>query len=103
MGALIVFDVTRTQTFSSVPKWLDDIRSRAILQSGKDIPVILIGNKADMTFTEHVEGQREFCKEHRILDVFHTSAKNDINLSRFFIFIFNHLEYFVFIFYIPKI
>ena len=43
-GALLVFDLTRAQTFAEIRKWLTEIRQFA----GEGIPFILIGNKADL-------------------------------------------------------
>ena len=43
-GALLVFDLTREQTFIEVRKWLTEIRQFA----GQDIPFVLIGNKYDL-------------------------------------------------------
>jgi small GTP-binding protein len=43
-GALLVFDLTREQTYNETRKWLTEIRQFA----GEDIPFILIGNKADL-------------------------------------------------------
>ncbi len=44
-GQLIVFDLTRPNTFDSVAKWHRDIK----LSLKKDIPGFVIGNKADLT------------------------------------------------------
>ncbi len=43
-GALVVFDLTRQQTFSGMKTWISEMRS--ILAD--DIPKIIIGNKADL-------------------------------------------------------
>ena len=43
-GALLVFDLTREQTYIEVRKWLTEIRQFA----GQDIPFVLIGNKYDL-------------------------------------------------------
>ena len=43
-GALIVFDLTRPKTFDAVDKWHSEMEE--IL--GKDVPFVLIGNKADL-------------------------------------------------------
>lgn len=77
---MVVYDLSREETFASVKKWLEDIRSRTLLQNGRDIPVILVGNKADKTITNSIENVKEFCKENRILQSIHTSAKNNVNL-----------------------
>jgi Ras-related protein Rab-2A len=43
-GALLVFDLTRRQTFQHVTDWLTDLRQLA----EQHIVVILVGNKADL-------------------------------------------------------
>ena len=43
-GALLVFDLTRDQTYTETRKWLTEIRQFA----GQDIPFVFIGNKVDL-------------------------------------------------------
>lgn len=43
-GALLVFDLSRAQTYEEIQKWLTEVRQFA----GEDIPFVLIGNKADL-------------------------------------------------------
>ena len=43
-GALLVFDLTREQTYTETRKWLTEIRQFA----GEGIPFVFIGNKADL-------------------------------------------------------
>ena len=43
-GALLVFDLTREQTYTETRKWLTEIRQFA----GADIPFVLIGNYDDL-------------------------------------------------------
>lgn len=43
-GALIVFDLSRHQTFSSMKEWLSEMRSIV----NDEIPSIIIGNKSDL-------------------------------------------------------
>ena len=52
-GAFIVYDITRTNTFETVNKWVSDITAAA----DKKITLILIGNKNDL------EDQRQVTKE----------------------------------------
>ena len=42
--ALLVYDITRKETFTHVTKWLEEVQSN----SSKSITVILIGNKKDL-------------------------------------------------------
>lgn len=48
-GAIVVYDVTRPQTFEGVTKWKNDIDAKVALPDawgGGQIPVILLANKA---------------------------------------------------------
>ncbi|RNF04627.1 ras-related rab-4 [Trypanosoma conorhini] len=45
VGCLIVYDITQRSTYESVPQWLNDVRQLA----GKDVVVMLIGNKSDLS------------------------------------------------------
>lgn len=42
-GALLVFDLTREETYEEIKKWLAEIKK----STGKDFPLVLIGNKLD--------------------------------------------------------
>ncbi|MHA1214728.1 MAG: GTP-binding protein [Candidatus Hodarchaeales archaeon] len=53
LGALLLFDVTRPDTFTNLESWLDEI----FKHNGKGmIPVVLLGNKVDLReqFPNHV-------------------------------------------------
>ena len=45
VGAFIVFDVTRGQTFEAVHKWKNDLDSKVMLPDGSPIPCVLLANK----------------------------------------------------------
>lgn len=44
VGALLVYDITKEQSFDHVPRWLDELR----LHADSKIVVMLVGNKCDM-------------------------------------------------------
>lgn len=44
VGALLVYDITRRDTFNHVTKWLEEVQTN----SSKSIVIILIGNKKDL-------------------------------------------------------
>jgi len=44
VGALVVFSLADRESFNKLPQWLGDVRS----QSGPDVVVVLVGNKADL-------------------------------------------------------
>lgn len=45
VGAFIVFDVTRLNTFESVSNWKADLDSKVQLPDGSPIPCVLLANK----------------------------------------------------------
>ena len=45
VGAFIVFDVSRAQTFDCVNKWKADLDNKVTLPDGTSIPTVLLANK----------------------------------------------------------
>jgi Ras-related protein Rab-2A len=86
-GALLVFDLSRRQTFQHVTDWLSDLRQIA----EPDIVVILVGNKADLTQQE--DNKREVTKEEAeewaskngVMEYVETSAKSGENVENAFV------------------
>mmetsp|Transcript_10426 Transcript_10426/g.17047 ORF Transcript_10426/g.17047 Transcript_10426/m.17047 type:complete len:212 (-) Transcript_10426:287-922(-) len=81
-GALLVYDITRRETFNHLASWLDDARQH----SNKDMTIILIGNKSDLESKRAVsleEGQA-FAKENGLIFL-ETSAKTAQNVEEAFI------------------
>lgn len=81
-GALLVYDITRKDSFSNLTKWLDEAR-----QNGNPgMVVMLVANKTDLNSRRMVsteEGKR-FAQEHGLLFL-ETSAKSDINVEEAFV------------------
>ncbi|KAF9878510.1 GTP-binding protein rab2 [Colletotrichum karsti] len=85
-GALLVFDLSRKQTFQHVTDWLNDLRQIA----EPDIVVILVGNKADLT--QEADNKREVTREEAedwarkngVLEYVETSAKSGENVEKAF-------------------
>ncbi len=44
LGALLIYDITRKDTFYNVNKWLRELREHADM----NISIILVGNKSDL-------------------------------------------------------
>ncbi|TXT65663.1 MAG: Small GTP-binding domain protein [Promethearchaeota archaeon] len=82
-GTLLVFDLTREQTYQETRKWLTEIRQFA----GENIPFILIGNKADLL--EDVgrvinqEEAKKFAENENSIYI-ETSAKTGIHVDEAF-------------------
>ncbi|MFX1379873.1 MAG: Rab family GTPase [Promethearchaeota archaeon] len=81
-GTLLVFDLTREQTYTEIRKWLTEIR-----QFAGDIPFVLIGNKADLMEDVGVvidrDEARSFAENEGSIYI-ETSAKTGINVDEAF-------------------
>lgn len=94
-GALLVFDITRRNTFESVTSWLSDLRQ--IAEEG--IVIVLVGNKSDLapaslaSSSESDQNRRqvttteaeEWCQQHGIMQYVETSAKSGRGVERAFL------------------
>merc|ERR1712118_440126 len=81
-GALLVYDITRRETFNHLANWLEDARQHA----NPNMTIMLIGNKSDLTHRRAVtteEGQ-QFAQEHGLVFM-ETSAKTAHNVEEAFI------------------
>jgi len=81
-GALLVYDITRRETFNHLTSWLDDARTH----SNSNMTIMLIGNKSDLEHRRAVsfeEGQA-FANEHGLIFL-ETSAKTAANVEDAFI------------------
>jgi len=82
-AALIVYDVTKADSFHWVDKWIEDVR---LQQESSPRPVIaIVGNKADLTQLRQVsfdEGLKKAADNSAIF--FETSAKNGVNIRQLF-------------------
>jgi small GTP-binding protein len=82
-GALLVFDLTREQTYSETRKWLTEIRQFA----GEHIPFLLIGNKVDLMEDVGVvidrDEVRKFAEAEKSQYI-ETSAKTGVNVDEAF-------------------
>ena len=99
-GALLVFDITRRETFEHATSWLHDLRQ--IAEEG--IVVILVGNKSDLTHSSTVSNRgiqseapsenkravtvpeaEEWCRRNNVMRYVETSAKSGEGVERAFL------------------
>jgi Ras-related protein Rab-2A len=81
-GALLVYDITRRDTFQHLSRWLEEAKSHA----QPNMVILLIGNKSDLSNRRAVstaEGQA-FAEENGILFM-ETSAKTAYNVETAFL------------------
>ena len=81
VAALLVYDISRRDTFIHCRRWLQEVRSN----SQPLITIILIGNKCDLEKREvlYEEGE-DFAKEHGLIFM-ETSAKTAENVEAAFL------------------
>ena len=81
-GAFIVYDITRRETFESIPTWYRDIKN---LSDNKNIAVTLIGNKSDLQEERKVtEEEGRKVAEMNNMAFIETSAKDGTNIINVF-------------------
>lgn len=82
-GALLVFDLSREDTFNSVLKWKRELDSKVCLPNGKPLPVLLVANKCDLPDTRVDKSLLDgFCAEHGFIGWIETSAKTNHNIEQ---------------------
>jgi Ras-related protein Rab-2A len=81
-GALLVYDITRRDTFNHLTTWLEDARSH----SNPNMVIMLIGNKTDLDSKRAVtrEEGEQFARDHGLFFM-ETSAKTAANVEEAFI------------------
>ena len=81
VGAMLVYDITKRQTFDHIPRWLEELRSHA----DKNIVIILIGNKSDLENQRAVptEDAKEFAQKEGLFFL-ETSALEATNVENAF-------------------
>ncbi|KXJ29128.1 ras-related protein Rab-35 isoform X1 [Exaiptasia diaphana] len=79
-GVIVVYDVTSADTFVNVKRWLHEID-----QNCDDVTRILVGNKNDCPERKVVEtGDAQKFAQQMDIQVFETSAKENINVEEIF-------------------
>jgi Ras-related protein Rab-2A len=81
-GALLVYDITRRETFNHLTRWLEEARQNA----NGSMVIMLVGNKGDLDHRRQVskeEGEK-FAQENGLIFV-ETSAKTAANVEEAFI------------------
>lgn len=81
-GTLLVYDITRRETFDHLVRWLQEVRQNA----NPCMTIMLIGNKSDLERREvSVEEGAEFAKKHGLIFL-ETSAKTAQNVEEAFLY-----------------
>ena len=78
-GVIIVYDVTRRDTFDNIESWYEECANNGI----GHIPMIIVGNKIDLD-REVDKNDAENIADSLSAKYFETSAKEDINVNDIF-------------------
>jgi Ras-related protein Rab-2A len=78
-AALLVYDVSRRQSFEHLARWLTDVRHSA----SDETVIMVIGNKTDLEREVSTEEGESFAKEHGLIFC-ETSAKTSQNVDAAF-------------------
>ena len=80
-GVLIVYDITRKNTFDNIDKWITDLK----LNGDKNICIIILGNKSDLINKREINKNDGIKKAEMYKTAFlETSALNGDNISKAF-------------------
>lgn len=82
VGALLVYDITKPETFEHTERWLAELRSHA----DANIFVMLVGNKADLRNTRAISSDEAeaFAKKQKVAFI-ETSALESTNVETAFV------------------
>ncbi len=78
-AGLVVFDLTRRETFENVDSWLKDIKSHC-----GEIPCIILANKFDLSTRIISEDELTAFSSTKAVEIFETSAKTGKNVDNVF-------------------
>uniref|UniRef100_A0A1A9W553 Ras-related protein Rab-43 n=1 Tax=Glossina brevipalpis TaxID=37001 RepID=A0A1A9W553_9MUSC len=83
-GVIIVYDVTRRDTFANLQKWIEEVRH----YTASNVMLILVGNKSDLEEEREVDFDeaQQMCQYiPEVLFVIETSAKENLNVDDAFV------------------
>ncbi|GFZ02775.1 RAB GTPase homolog A4D [Actinidia rufa] len=82
VGAMLVYDITKRQSFDHMARWLDELRTHA----DKNIVIMLVGNKSDLGTLRDVptDDAKEFAQRENLFFM-ETSALEATNVETAFL------------------
>lgn len=85
VGALVMFDVTRSNSLDMVKDWKSDIDTKVFTSQGTPIPCLLLGNKIDLVPDgkwAQKDEMEQYVKDHSFINFFETSARDATNIEK---------------------
>ena len=80
-GAILIYDVTNSESFKNINIWLNNLR-----KFGGEVPFILVGNKIDLIDEIQIRGEEggELMKKIKASTFYETSAKTGEKVNKIF-------------------
>lgn len=79
-GAIIIYDITNPKTFARIPEWIHMLRQVIV-----DIPILLVGNKADLKNRKIPKKEAiRIKKTHNLSSFMEISLKSGKNVEKMF-------------------
>ncbi|KAB2089357.1 hypothetical protein ERO13_A03G046100v2 [Gossypium hirsutum] len=92
VGALLVYDITKRQTFDNLQRWLRELRDHA----DSNIVIMMAGNKSDLTHLRTVsEEDGQALAEREGLSFLETSALEATNIEKAFQTVLNEIYHII--------
>jgi len=78
MGALIIYDITKRDSFENCHKWLKELRTH----TDQSVVAMLVGNKIDLRHQQavHVDDAKDFAEDNNLAFI-ETSARDATNVD----------------------
>eukprot|EP00415_Alexandrium_ostenfeldii_P003820 UN3820 len=89
VGALLIYDIPKRSSFSSLERWLKELRDR----TDQDIVVLIVGNKSDLHEQREVsqEDAQALVQSNGLSSCIETSALDSTNVEEAFMRILNDI------------
>ncbi|KAL0491626.1 hypothetical protein AKO1_010308 [Acrasis kona] len=78
--AILMYDVSRYDTYNSLKNWIEELRSNTVLPDGSPLPIILVSNKNDLQPEVSRDLATKFAIENDILEFVEVSIKEGTNV-----------------------
>ena len=83
-GFVIIFDMTRKESFVNLSKWIQTVYSKAMMENP---PIVVLGNKVDQDHNFEVDSKdiEEFRNKHPLVALFEVSARSGFMVNEAFV------------------
>jgi len=83
---VLVYDITNQKSFESLDSWRDEFLMQGNPKDPENFPFIVLGNKCDKEGDRKVAKSvsEKWCKNHGSVELFETSAKDNVNVESAF-------------------